>query len=148
MNPSHILTKFADIHATSLTFQMRLTLKNKSKCQETSQDNRRSKTCARIKAKKLRLLLLQHASSCSNTDGKCELTKYCTEMKCLWYHINKCYDPECKVKHCLSSKKLMMHYEQCMDINCEVCSPVRKNFARLQRKKQKYKGTCLECIVE
>ena len=73
-----------------------------------------------------RLLMLQHASKCTNENGICTFSPSCHAMKILWHHIKSCKDNNCETKHCISSKYVLSHYSNCKDSTCERCFPVRE----------------------
>ena len=78
-----------------------------------------------LRQQQQRLLMLRHASKCTNENGMCTFSASCHAMKILWHHIKSCKDNNCKTKHCISSKYVLSHYSNCKDNTCERCFPVR-----------------------
>lgn len=70
-----------------------------------------------------RLLLLHHASKCSNEN--CEVTPHCAKMKKVCQHLFTCRADECSADHCRSSKSVLSHYFRCRDPKCLFCAPFR-----------------------
>ena len=79
-----------------------------------------------LRQQQQRLLMLRHASICTNENGICTFSASCHAMKILWHHIKSCKDNNCKTKHCISSKYVLSHYSNCKDNMCERCFPVRE----------------------
>jgi len=79
----------------------------------------------RIRHNQQRLLLLRHASKCTELEGHCKVTPHCDEMKRLWKHISVCQKKECNAPHCMSSRAVLSHYRRCKDARCAACAPVR-----------------------
>ncbi len=77
-----------------------------------------------IKAKQQRLLLLHHASNCS--DPSCSLTQHCTKMKLLWKHMVTCRSKSCTLQYCRTSRSILTHHVSCKNQRCKVCLPVRQ----------------------
>ena len=69
-----------------------------------------------------RLLILQHATFCENSN--CKLI-YCAQAKENSKHSLKCNNQKCNVKHCISSRYLLDHYLKCDDDKCPKCVPVK-----------------------
>ena len=72
-----------------------------------------------------RLLLLRHASVCTNPAGWCTVTPDCESMKSLWDHIMICKSQNCSTPHCVSSRYLLSHYKNCKEETCPVCGPYK-----------------------
>ena len=72
-----------------------------------------------------RLLLLRHASVCTNPAGWCTDTPDCESMKSLWDHIMICKSQNCSTPHCVSSRYLLSHYKNCKEETCPVCGPYK-----------------------
>eukprot|EP00542_Grammatophora_oceanica_P014911 CAMPEP_0194032300 /NCGR_PEP_ID=MMETSP0009_2-20130614/5275_1 /TAXON_ID=210454 /ORGANISM="Grammatophora oceanica, Strain CCMP 410" /LENGTH=1696 /DNA_ID=CAMNT_0038672697 /DNA_START=105 /DNA_END=5195 /DNA_ORIENTATION=+ len=94
----------------------------------------------RIRHKQQRLLLLHHSAKCQ-TDGTCQVTPHCADMKRLWRHMEGCKDNNCRVPHCFSSRAILSHYRKCKDANCPACGPVRDTVRKSNGKRNQQKGS-------
>ena len=85
----------------------------------------------RNRHKRKRLLLLHHADTCPQEEGRCTVNKHCREMKILWKHVTHCKEENnCEVPHCTSSRYILHHYRKCKDKSCPVCIPVKDEILR------------------
>jgi len=79
-----------------------------------------------LRLQQQRLLLLQHAAKCQQSDGECTVTPHCAAMKKLWSHVKNCSLVKCPVAHCVSSRYVLGHWCSCTDAACRMCQPARE----------------------
>ncbi|CAM9091953.1 unnamed protein product [Ectocarpus sp. 4 AP-2014] len=73
-----------------------------------------------------RLLLLTHASTCSENIGDCRLAPLCDSVQQLLRHMQSCGNKKsCGFPHCKSSKAVLHHKHMCTDSACGLCGSVR-----------------------
>ncbi|CAM9253519.1 unnamed protein product [Ectocarpus sp. 13 AM-2016] len=73
-----------------------------------------------------RLLLLTHASTCSEDIGDCRLAPLCDSVQQLLRHMQSCGNKKsCGFPHCKSSKAVLHHKHMCTDSACGLCGSVR-----------------------
>ncbi|CAB1120210.1 unnamed protein product [Ectocarpus sp. CCAP 1310/34] len=73
-----------------------------------------------------RLLLLTHASTCSENVGDCRLAPLCDSVQQLLRHMQSCGNKKsCRFPHCKSSKAVLHHKHMCTDSACGLCGSVR-----------------------
>ncbi|CAM9195075.1 unnamed protein product [Ectocarpus fasciculatus] len=73
-----------------------------------------------------RLLLLTHASTCSEEIGDCRLAPLCDSVQQLLRHMRSCGNKKsCGFPHCRSSKAVLQHKHMCTDSACGLCGSVR-----------------------
>eukprot|EP00581_Thalassiosira_minuscula_P019252 CAMPEP_0183732646 /NCGR_PEP_ID=MMETSP0737-20130205/38988_1 /TAXON_ID=385413 /ORGANISM="Thalassiosira miniscula, Strain CCMP1093" /LENGTH=540 /DNA_ID=CAMNT_0025965717 /DNA_START=213 /DNA_END=1832 /DNA_ORIENTATION=+ len=93
---------------------------NKAAPQKQSEPKCDAKTARR---RRMRLLLLHHASKCKNAQCTAYPQK-CAEAKVLWKHLRTCKDKNCNYPHCFSSRCLLGHYRRCKPPCSILCKPV------------------------
>lgn len=76
-----------------------------------------------LRKEQLRLLHLQHATTCPHTSS-C-LVPSCRDIKELWSHVLTCKEQNCRFPDCLSSRKTLLHWYGCQDNLCQFCESVR-----------------------
>lgn len=81
-----------------------------------------------------RLVLLNHASKCTET-VHCAISPRCLEMQTLWKHINSCADDCCTFPHCVSTRYLYSHSTSCTNQGCIICKPLKESIQRVEKRK-------------
>lgn len=72
------------------------------------------------------LLFLRHASKCTASEGKCNISPHCHMARQLWTHLGSCRERDCQYTRCNASRTLLHHYRICTDSRCPVCGPVKQ----------------------
>jgi E1A/CREB-binding protein len=85
-----------------------------------------------IKQQRIWLLLLRHASRCTN--DPCDVTPHCASMRTIWIHVMSCEDKNCTMPSCEPSRYVLSHYSRCIDGYCALCQPVRDGLRRKSRR--------------
>eukprot|EP00512_Aurantiochytrium_limacinum_P007578 CAMPEP_0171532118 /NCGR_PEP_ID=MMETSP0959-20130129/14565_1 /TAXON_ID=87120 /ORGANISM="Aurantiochytrium limacinum, Strain ATCCMYA-1381" /LENGTH=426 /DNA_ID=CAMNT_0012076205 /DNA_START=445 /DNA_END=1725 /DNA_ORIENTATION=- len=89
-----------------------------------------------------RLVLLQHAGSCSAAPGTCKVCPHCDVMKRNLEHVSACENMTCGVEFCALSKYALHHFYECKASTCQVCDPVRNS-----RLVESHMRTCISCLT-
>ena len=79
-----------------------------------------------------RLILLRHSKLCKLPNCN---TKFCSQLKIHWEHIQQCTALDCQVQHCLSSRSVLSHQYYCKrkatSGSCQICVPVKQFYRKL-----------------
>lgn len=94
--------------------------------------NTQSEKRKQLALQQRRLILLRHSKLCKLPNCN---TKFCSQLKTHWAHIQQCTALDCQVQHCLSSRSVLSHQYYCKrkatSDSCQICVPVKQFYRKL-----------------
>lgn len=94
--------------------------------------NTQSEKRKQLALQQRRLILLRHSKLCKLPNCN---TKFCSQLKTHWAHIQQCTALDCQMQHCLSSRSVLSHQYYCKrkatSDSCQICVPVKQFYRKL-----------------